>query len=887
MKPRLVPTAILASVLVSNGATPASAAPLSEDAPIITAPPRFEEPPQAQTPAQVQAQPLQNPPPGAAQSAAQTAAQTAASPAAVVRPDINPYNRDITLTAPLTFNRRPLGEVPVTLTRDDRFIVDSAGFLELITPLLTDEAAAALTARLAGQQGFEGEELAAQGVSLEYDPTALSLLVVRIAPNLRRLEVLFERGGPEAEGLAPLPFSAFLNAATSWSYRHATGDAPAPNVYLNGAGRWRGLVLEAEVQGRETLGSGDYEWLRRYARFVYDQPQEYRRWTVGDLNPEFRGLQGYADVGGVGVTRQRRRFDPYRPNVFRQDRQLLLQSESTVRILRNGALVRELRLDPGQYDLSNLPVQTGSNDLEVVVVDGSGASQSYRYSAYIDSIDLDPGEYEYGGYLGVAGRPSFGQPDYSDGDIAFTGYWRKAFIDKPALGVGLQASERVQMANAQTQFILRNGSRLNFQVGASNSDTAGGGYALVAAYDFYIDRPTTSDFFTVQFEHVSEGFATLSDPDASNPIAWQAYGQYSRVFSDRLYGSVGLAYNKSRDSAGLGDSFRSDLTANYAINRQWSAQAGVNYLKYEDTPGGRRDRDGWGFTFALTWRPSSDVRADARYDSNLNSASASFYKIPENLAGSIGYSAIATYDDGPASLLGGVDYVGNRFNASISHAGYGQDFGSISDQQVTTASVSTAIAFAGGKAAIGRRVADSFAILYGHPSLEDRPVIAGEVLRDGRYSAASGPLGPVLYPYLGSYVNDSVYYDVIDVPAGYDIGEGVRRVRPAYRSGYAFEIGSDAFVSAVGSVTGRGAAGPAPLSLIGGRVIALDEPDAASQPFFTNSVGRFAVQGLKPGGRYRVELFTDPRGGFYFTVPADNDGLYNLRFVHVYIAAPE
>ena len=145
----------------------------------------------------------------------------------------------------------------------------------------------------------------------------------------------------------------------------------------------------------------------------------------------------------------------------------------------------------------------------------------------------------------------------------------------------------------------------------------------------------------------------------------------------------------------------------------------------------------------------------------------------------------------------------------------------------------------------------------------------------------------MLYPYLGSYVNDSVYYDVIDVPAGYDIGEGVRRVRPAYRSGYAFEIGSDAFVSAVGSVTGRGAAGPAPLSLIGGRVIALDEPDAASQPFFTNSVGRFAVQGLKPGGRYRVELFTDPRGGFDFTVPADNDGLYNLRVVHVDIAAPE
>ena len=287
MKPRMVPTAILASVLASNGAAPARAAPLPEDAPIITAPPLLQDSPQESvaTGAALQA-------PDQADVQTASTGQTDAAPAAAVRPNINPYNRDITLTAPLTFNRRPLGEVPVTLTRDDRFIVDSAGFLELIAPLLTDEAAAALTMKLAGQQGFEGDELADQGVSLEYDPTALSLLVVRIAPNLRRLEVLFERGGPEEAGASPLPFSAFLNAAASWSYRHATSEAPAPNVYLNGAGRWRGLVLEAEVQGRETLGSGDYEWLRRYARFVYDQPQEYRRWTVGDLNPEFRGLQG-------------------------------------------------------------------------------------------------------------------------------------------------------------------------------------------------------------------------------------------------------------------------------------------------------------------------------------------------------------------------------------------------------------------------------------------------------------------------------------------------------------------------------------------------------------------------------------------------------------------
>jgi outer membrane usher protein len=50
--------------------------------------------------------------------------------------------------------------------------------------------------------------------------------------------------------------------------------------------------------------------------------------------------------------------------VIQGDRRLVLQRDSTVSVYRNGVLFRELRLESGAYDLSNLPLITGSNDVE-------------------------------------------------------------------------------------------------------------------------------------------------------------------------------------------------------------------------------------------------------------------------------------------------------------------------------------------------------------------------------------------------------------------------------------------------------------------------------------------------------------------------------------------
>src|SRR5688500_9987380 len=45
------------------------------------------------------------------------------------RPDINPYNRDIDMTVPITFRARSLGDIAMRLTADDRYLLDADTFV--------------------------------------------------------------------------------------------------------------------------------------------------------------------------------------------------------------------------------------------------------------------------------------------------------------------------------------------------------------------------------------------------------------------------------------------------------------------------------------------------------------------------------------------------------------------------------------------------------------------------------------------------------------------------------------------------------------------------------------------------------------------------------------
>lgn len=807
----------------------------------------------------------------AAGAAAQEA--TPQPPAANPPIDINPYDRDIEITAPLQFNRRILGELPVLLTRDDRFMVGRDGFLALIGPLLTPEARTDLASQIGQRERFLPEEVATLGINLDYDPEQLAVLVLKISPEKRSVEELFTVGGDEAPGARPEPFSAYLNVNSTVSRLSRAGSVRTPELFLNGAIRYRNLVLEADAQSRRDFVSDKYKVERRYARLVYDQPEQARRWFVGDLDPETRGRQGFFNMGGVGLVRQRRRFDSFRSNVLSGGRQLILQEQSTVRVIRNGLFQREFTLDPGQYDISNLPLDTGSNDIEIEVQGISGSRESYQYRAYLDTIDLEPGDHEYGAFLGFLDDGAFGNPDYSEKTPVFTGFWRKAFFNRPAIGLGIQLSEQTQNLTGQTQFLLPNSGRLQLDVGLSEGDF-GTGYAATIGYDQIVGGASGYDTLSVVVDYTSTNYTTVGGIGGVSPISWNLAAAYTKRLTHELFVTTNASYRRSRSDL-LRHSYSIATSANYRFHPKWMLQVGAEYVKSGFSSGLARG-DGIGVTIGLIWQPRYNQRAETRYSSVRDIGSARFQQTADNAVGSFGYGFTANRTSNSTSLGGQLDYVGNRFDANVTHTAFGTGFDNITDNHITTMRVGTSVAYAGGQVAMGRAITDSFALVHPHKTLGAREVIVGDSLEGGRYVSASGTFGPAVQNNLSAFLNQSIRYDVLDPPRGYDIGEGVKRVRPAYKSGYVIEVGSDAFVSAMGRL--QGPDGQA-IKLVSGTIRTSGSDALLPEPFFTNTTGRFAIAKLKPGVEYVVQF--QGGGSFSFEVPDDNEGLLDLGTISI------
>jgi outer membrane usher protein len=357
------------------------------------------------------------------------------------RPDINPYERDIDMTVPLMYRDHPLGDLPVRLTFDDQFFVQTKGFVDLIRPQLNPAAQAQLLKTLGSRETFTADDLVGSGVSLVYDPSSLSIVVLSIDPERRAVERLFapqkdNEGPPDT---APARYSGYMNFSLNQAVYENGGKTVAPTLGLNGAFRLHNIVFETEGSFSDTSAGGgstdsSYAYQRTYARLVYDQPDSFRRWFLGDLTPEVRGEQGFVQMAGIGVLRSRLPFNDFRSAVLQNNRQIVLQRDSDVSVMRNGVLFEQLHLRAGSYDLSSLPLLAGSNDVQIQVKDNTGASQNIAFQSYLDPIDLAPGDYEYAAYVGPISQNFGSSPSYH-GPMAFSGFYRKAYLNRPALGL--------------------------------------------------------------------------------------------------------------------------------------------------------------------------------------------------------------------------------------------------------------------------------------------------------------------------------------------------------------------------------------------------------------------------------------------------------------------
>ena len=764
------------------------------------------------------------------------------------------------LLLPLVRSGRVYGDVLVDVFVDGRILYNRASTIEKFAPLLSPDGLVRFEQSLPARPKLTPQEIAAAGIELRYDPSQLEISVDRIDGELALLQSLgFDPVADEFPiTLEPSRTSGYLNIFSDIGVDNL-GSSLKPAFLFDGAVRARDVVVEFEGGYDRNIaeGSGFY---RRSTRAIYDEPQKSRRWPAGDVQLAGLNLFGGIFLGGVGVEKGRRVFNDAGPITDLDGQKILLERNATVEVLIDGQQVELLQLTAGPYDLAQLRAQYGGRNAQLFVTDIAGRRQITSFDTFIDPNALAPGETEYGAAVGVIPSGFGVNPDYS-GESALSAYYRRGLSNRLTVGGAIQASQDVQVIGgevvASPQVIP---GRVEFGLASSfGQDT---GYALELGYSLQFSRSSLS----VNGEYRSSGFVTVSDDitlDRAGSFFLNA--NYSQRINERSSIVVGANwFERGRFGANrtlFADFVRSTPRYRFSIG----AEYGDDFF-----------RRNYGIRATFSIPLGRSMRADATYNSRRDDARVSVSKSYEERVGSWGYDLILRHSQGTQGIESSASHVANRFFARGFVSSSGRGLGNITDARTARLQIGTALAFADGTFGIGRPITDSFVLARPNSDLKGARATLGRTLTAGSPEALSGPLGAAVSGRLNSYNRQSVIYDLADAPPGIDIGTGLETVLPPYRSGYSITVGSGASVSAIGFLNFEGDRA----ELISGTVSSSNDPEFVEQPFFTNSTGRFAIIGLRPGYSYEVRL-PGVQQRFTIEVPEDSDPIFQLGEISI------
>lgn len=798
---------------------------------------------------------------GGAAGAGDQASASPSAPAARAQ-RLNPTGKAIVLTVPAKDGAAYLGDMPLTIGADDTLTFPAERALQLLDPLLAPDVMSGLRATFAGKSTIGPAELAAAGITVDYDPRSLELrFVIPVEKRAaRRLSVSALDRASIGTYVPQRDYSAYLNIRGSVDLFEEGPDTgfQAPVLLLNGAVNLKGVVLETDAI--YTPGSDGVDFQRLGSRYVYDDTKNVIRFTLGDLEAQGRGFQAAPDVAGISIFRSYSVLNPQQVIRPRGDRTFRLDRPSTVEVIINGQQVRRLQLAPGNYNLRDFPFAQGGNDIRLNVLDDTGRTEVLRFNIFLDQTQLAKGLDEFGLYAGVKAPLGAHGPVYSDEWIV-TGFYRRGLSDNVTLGANFQADDFVQMAGVEAMFGTPIGS-FGTHFAYSHTDGFGDGFALQATFQRILQHSDgQADTFNLFVEHRSRRFAPVTFFLADNQYEYEVGGGYTHAFSPNFYMGGNARFSKGR---GINpDVHNYSLVGGWRISPRATLSAEARYT--EDSRG---DEFSGFMTLTVRFGRNSSVRSE--YDTRDNRVRASYQTNHGTGVGAYNVTADVERSDFGSNVGLNANYFTNRAELGVSHFGsFAGDFGDSTSQR-TSFRLGTSIAFAGGEVSVGRPIYDSFAIVKPHASLKKANVVV-EPSPYG-FTANTGSMGEATMPSLSSYSERVVTVDAVGAPAGVDIGQGSFKLFPGYRSGYVLEVGSDYHVTAMGTMLNLDGQ---PIALVSGKATELAHPDRNPVTLFTNRQGRFGATGLAPG-QWRIEMLDANKSVYLITIPADADGVVRL-----------
>lgn len=853
------------------------------------------EPTAAQSPARTST-------PAAVQPAAEPATQTSAKLPDTLPPPFKPVAAAVEMVVPLKEGAYYVADVPVRIAQDQSVTVPAAPFLAAAARVLRPETVAAIKTKLAGAEAAALDVYRAAGIGLTFDPLKVELAMVASVDQRARgaVSVLPYASEIASESAAkPAVFSAYVNTRLAADYlwqsdaaghgagnsQHSASGLDAPRVDLEGAARFRDIVIEAEatLEGdRQHALSGlkgrlddDPRIVRRGTRAVYDLPGDAIRFKAGDVDVLRTSYQHGAGVLGVSAERAYGLLQPGRNIRSTGKRSFRVERPSNVTVRLDGIVFKQVRLEAGDYDLNDLPLRSGANDIQLVIEDDVGGRQVLDFTSFSSMTLLAKGVDEWGVTAGLNSKIRDGELNYDTGAPTASVFYRLGLTEQLTGGIHAQGDGSATMSGIAA--VLETGFGL-FALEAAGSLHAdyGAGYAASLGYDLahILDSFGYRHSLRLGAETWSQYFATAGIDEPANERLFEFSAHYSRTLPFDVTAAVSGRYGFMRDHD------KSDrYSVSGSMHRQFGPDVSLGIVLSYQSGNERAEDNGTSAIVRLGWRPDERSFVDVSHETLDHRSRARYGRFDGEGVGS--WNTDVTIEngagDGTLAVSGGVQYVANRARVSVSHYTTGDALyglkggrfdGSISENR-SSVRVETAVAFADGRFAIGRPVTNSFAIIDTHATLAGRGAEVGR--NSNRVEVQSDGLGPLLVPDVSPYSTTRLQYDVADLPPGYDLGPGAFDLVAPHRAGYSLEVGSAYTVTAYGTLVGSDGE---PVALLTGTAKPLDGATGRDVQVFTNRTGRFSAQGLAPG-RWRIDMRSDVPETFVIAVPSGTVGLFD------------
>ena len=798
---------------------------------------------------------------------------------------------------PLLMDTRYLGDVTVQVAGES-VKVSTESFLRLLKPDLTS--AALDTLRQTDLNGYiEIGTFLIEGVDIAYNPEDQQIEVTTPIEfrERRTLRVGVVEPTANIDIETPGNVSLFVNTLVSSGYDWDSRLGPDKLQDAQGAidvgGRLFGENGIAFLS-RQNFSTDEGFTLRRDETvFIYDMPGRLLRASAGDLRYRGQGFQSAPLLAGLSVER----FFDLEPNrLFRPvgDAEFELDRPSTVEVRVNGVTQQEIILPVGRFSLEDLPLSQGSNLLELVVRDDLGRERIITDRNFFDFALLEKGISDFSLTAGVKSQYSRnGNISYTD-DLAASGFIRRGLTNDLTVGLDVQGDSRGGNVGGSALFASAVGV-IGAELAVSDYEDSGSGLASELSYRILGGaRSDTSWSLSGSAQYTSAHFNTL-DPAGNTIIRVNATDGVS-VDSDVIAEDVRPVSWRFLASGRLTrDRINASLTASHSIGRglqldKTSVIGGVNYRITPRLSAGLFGRyvdsgiDSETAVLAqLNWRIGRNRDIRTNYDTGRNEITSRYTRTSQRGIGALSYAVNgqANLDTDQYTVAGSANYVGNRFEATLDHSLVQTPtlIDGSERSQFTRASIGTSLVFVDGQFGIGRPVDNNFAVLDKHKTLSGKTVLINPT--ESGASGKSDFLGPAVVTEGQSFAVRSTYFDVEDLPIGYDLGDGQFSTKPPLYAGYKVEIGSAGSFTVLGNIVS--AETSKPIAYVGGKVESLDRPEAEDIQAFSNRNGRLAATGLAPG-EYRLTIFTNPKYTKTFVIANSSEALIDLGTIAVEVS---